>query len=116
MATPWTEELKATVIAQYVAAEPTADTSIEILKEIAEEHEVSPNGVRMILVKAKVYVAKTPAASSATASGGTKRVSKGDILQELTDLIKEKGKEVDEEIINKMTGKMGTYIIELLKG
>ena len=62
----WTDEKKAEVIAAYEAANPTAENSMEVVKEIAEEFEESPNGVRMILTKAGVYVKKAPA------SGGEK--------------------------------------------
>src|SRR6056300_1799363 len=67
----WTDEKKAEVIAAYEAADPTPENSMEIVKDIAEEHEESPNGVRMILTKAGVYVKKAPA------SGGSKAASNG---------------------------------------
>ncbi|HEY9706382.1 MAG TPA: hypothetical protein V6C58_28365, partial [Allocoleopsis sp.] len=54
----WTEELKKEAIQKYQDADPTPDTSTEIIKDIAEELEQSPNGVRMILVQAGVYVKK----------------------------------------------------------
>ena len=47
----WTEEQKAKVIEAYEAAGPTPENSTEIIKDIAEEFEQSPNGVRMILVR-----------------------------------------------------------------
>jgi hypothetical protein len=40
---------------------PTPENSMEIVKAIAEEMGQSPNGVRMILTKAGVYVKKAPA-------------------------------------------------------
>ena len=66
----WDDDKKAAVIAAYEEAEPTPENSMEIVKEIAEEYEESPNGVRMILSKAGVYVKKTPATGSGTSSGG----------------------------------------------
>ena len=39
---------------------------MEIVKDIADEFEESPNGVRMILTKAGVYVKKAPASGGAT--------------------------------------------------
>jgi len=54
----WTEELKQEVIAKYEGAGPTPESSTEIIKDIAEEIEMSPNGVRMVLVQAGVYVKK----------------------------------------------------------
>ena len=71
----WDDEKKAAVIEQYEAANPTPENSMEIVAELAEEFEESPNGVRMILTKAGVYVKKAPASGAAKASsnggGGT---------------------------------------------
>ena len=55
----WTDELKAEVIAKYEGAGPTPESSTEIIKDIAEEIEMSPNGVRMVLVQAGVYVKRS---------------------------------------------------------
>jgi hypothetical protein len=57
-------------VAMYLEAEPTPENSTEIVASIAEELEQSPNGVRMILSKAEVYVKKAPAASESKSSGG----------------------------------------------
>ena len=57
----WTDEKKAEVIEAYESANPTPENSMEIVAEIAEEHNESPNGVRMVLTKAGVYVKKAPA-------------------------------------------------------
>ena len=56
--TVWTDELRAEAIEAYEAAEPTAENSMDVVKKIAEDMEQSPNGVRAILSKAGVYVAK----------------------------------------------------------
>jgi transposase-like protein len=47
----WTDEKKAEVIEAYESANPTPESSMEIVKEIAEEYDESPNGVRMILIR-----------------------------------------------------------------
>ena len=52
----WDDDKKAAVIAAYEEQNPTPENSMEIVKEIADEYEESPNGVRMILSKAGVYV------------------------------------------------------------
>ena len=72
----WDDEKKAAVIQAYTDADPTPENSMDIVAEIADEYEESPNGVRMILSKAGVYVKKTPAASggSSSGSGGGTRV------------------------------------------
>ena len=51
----WTDEKKQEAVEMYTAEEPTPENSMEIVKDIAEQLEESPNGVRMILTKAGVY-------------------------------------------------------------
>ena len=108
----WTDEKKAEVIEAYEAANPTPENSMEIVAEIAEEHNESPNGVRMVLTKAGVYVKKAPASGGAKAgstggSGG--RVSKAAAIESLPAAISDAGQEVDEEILSKLTGKAAMY-------
>lgn len=111
--TQWTDELKAKAIKMYTDAEPTAENSMEIVKEIADALNQSPNGVRMILSKAEVYIKKTPAASSksTSTSGGDKapRVSKEAAHADLKAAIEAAGGETDDEIISKLTGKAAQY-------
>jgi hypothetical protein len=116
----WTDELKAKVIEMYEQAGPTPESSTEIIKDIAEEIEMSPNGVRMVLVQAGVYVKKDSSAGSAkttkTASGeGTKRVSKEDSIAALKAAIEAKGGPIDEDILGKLTGKAAVYFASVLK-
>lgn len=110
----WTDELKAKVISEYVASNPTPETSGDIVKQIAEEFDATPNGVRMILTKAGVYIKKAAATSAKGSSEGTKRVSKQDALDSLTTKIEALGLEVDDTIVSKLTGKAAIYITELL--
>jgi len=113
----WDDEKKAAVIEAYEKAEPTPETSMEIVKEIAEEYEESPNGVRMILTKAGVYVKKTPASGGgekkAASTGGT-RVSKAAAAEALSAAISDAGQEVDEEIVSKLTGKAAQYFTTII--
>ena len=111
----WTDEKKAEVIEAYESQSPTPENSMEIVKEIAEEFEESPNGVRMVLTKAGVYVKKAPASSGGTksTSGGT-RVSKAAAIESLTAAISDAGQEVDEEILNKLTGKAAMYFTTVI--
>ena len=118
----WTPELKQTVIDRYLSQNPTGDTSTEIIKDLEEEFEQSPNGVRMILVQAEVYVKKEAAAggpsktTSTTKSGDApKRISKETALKSLSDAITDAGGTVDSEILDKMTGKAAMYFVEVIK-
>ena len=116
----WTEELKAKVIKMYEEAEPTPTSSTEIIKDIAEQIEQSPNGVRQVLVQAGVYVKKevsTEKAKGTTTAkaDGTKRVSKESQLDALKAAIAAKGATVDDEIISKLTGKAAAYFVSVLE-
>lgn len=115
----WTDEQKQEAIEAYKAAEPTPETSTEIIKDIAEDMEQTANGVRMILVQAGVYVKKD---ATATPSKGGKpstgdkapRVSKESQIADLKAAIVAKGAEVDDEILSKLTGKAATYFTKVL--
>ena len=65
---PWTDESKAEAVELYTQENPTPETSMEIVKDIADQLGESPNGVRMILTKAGVYVKKTPATGTTKTS------------------------------------------------
>lgn len=115
----WDDVKKAKAIKMYTDANPTPETSIEIVKEIAEALEETPNGVRMILAKAEVYVkqAASGGASKSSTSDGDKpkRVSKADSISTLSELIQSQGITPDNEILEKLTGKQAVYFTELMK-
>lgn len=116
----WTEDQKTQVIAAYEAAGPTPETSTEIIKDIAEEFEQSPNGVRMVLVQAGVYVKKDAGAGTDKPKAGgakadaPKRVSKESSIAALKAAIEARGGQVDDEILDKLTGKAAVYFIQVL--
>ena len=115
----WTDENKNQVIAAYKAANPTPETSTEIIKEIAEDMEATANGVRMILMTAGVYIKKDATATPAKgkdASGAEKapRVSKESQIADLKAAIEAKGAEADEDILSKLTGKAAAYFLKVL--
>ena len=106
----WTDESKAEAVEMYTSAEPTPETSMEVVKEIADELNESPNGVRMILTRAGVYVKKTPASkSTSNGSTGGGRVSKADAQDALSSALQDAGMEADDSIISKLTGKAAVY-------
>ncbi len=116
----WDDDKKASAIQMYQESDPTSDNSMEIVNSIAEELHESPNGVRMILTKAGVYVKKTAAtggtkssASSAKETGT--RVSKEAAHNRLIMAINDVGGEVDNELIGKLTGKAALYFAGILE-
>ena len=111
---PWTDESKAEAVELYTQEPPTPETSMEIVKDIADQLGESPNGVRMILTKAGVYVKKTPAAKSSGGSTGGTRVSKQAAQDALVAAITDAGAEVDEDVVSKLTGKAAQYFTKVL--
>jgi transposase-like protein len=110
----WTDEAKAQAVEMYTDEEPTPENSMEIVKMIAEELGESPNGVRMILTKAGVYVKKTPAAKSSSGGTGGGRVNVAAAQEQLSSAISDMGEEPDAAIIGKLTGKAAVYFAGLL--
>lgn len=110
----WDDDKKAQAVSMYEDQGPTPETSMEIVKAIAEELEESPNGVRMILTKAGVYVKKTPATGSTKTSSGGGRVSKAAAQEALSAAIIDAGQEVDEDVISKLTGKAAQYFTTVI--
>ena len=112
----WTDEKKLKVIELYKKANPTPETSIEIVQEVAEEVNETPNGVRMVLTKAGVYIKKGVAgASKPSASTGGTKVSKEASHATLREAINDAGQEVNDELIEKLTGKAAIYFAEIIK-
>ena len=110
----WTDEKKQEAVDMYTAEEPTPENSMEIVKDIADQLEESPNGVRMILTKAGVYVRKTPAPSGGSGGGGGSRVSVADAQAAVTSALSDAGQEVDAAIISKLTGKAANYFATII--
>ena len=106
----WDDDKKAQAVSMYEEQEPTPETSMEIVKDIAEELDESPNGVRMILTKAGVYVKKSPATNGGGGSTGGGRVSKQAMQEELIAAISDAGQAVDNDIIDKLSGKAAQYL------
>ena len=110
----WDDAKKAEAVDLYSGQEPTPETSMEIVKDIADSLGESPNGVRMILTRAGVYIKKSPTRSSSSNSTGGGRVSKTDAQNTLRDAIQDAGQEVDMSIIDKLTGKAAVYITGII--
>tara|TARA_B100001063_G_scaffold50860_1_gene44900 strand:+ start:6038 stop:6508 length:471 start_codon:yes stop_codon:yes gene_type:complete len=111
----WDDNRKAEAVDMYTNAEPTPETSMEIVADIAEQMGESVNGVRMILTKAGVYVKKTPAARSSSSGNGGGRVSVADAQNTLSNALTDAGLEVDEAIISKLTGKAAVYFTSVIE-
>ena len=119
----WTDEKRQLVIEQYNEImqneynndEDRAAASVEVVKELAEIHGETPNGVRLILSKAGAYIKQTKAKKATESKSGGTRISKADAIQILTAMIESVGAEVDEEILSKLTGKAAAYLTTVLQ-
>jgi hypothetical protein len=111
----WTDELKKDLVEAYKAAEPTPETSIEIVKGLAEEFDATANGVRNILTREQVYVKASPSKPATSGGGGSTRVNKAEAQGQLKELIESVGKEVDDSIVDKLTGKAALYLVDVFK-
>lgn len=108
----WDDDKKAQAVSMYEEAAPTPETSVEIVKDIADELGETANGVRMILTKAGVYIKKTPATGAAKTSSGSTggtRVSKAAAIEALSQALTDAGQEVDEDVVSKLTGKAAQF-------
>jgi len=117
----WTDETKQSAIDAYLAGNPTPENSTELVKQIAEDMSESPNGVRMILTQAKVYVKKDTSTATSTKTGGATsatdkapRVSKESQIAELRAAIEAKGAKIDDDVLSKLTGKAAAYFVAVL--
>lgn len=117
--TTWTPELKQEIIDEYLEAGPTPETSPEIVKAIAEERDMSPNAIRQVLVQSGKYLKKEVTDSGKTStkskeSSGTKRGSKEEQIGALKAAITAVGHEVDDDILDKLTGKAAVYLTAVI--
>lgn len=113
----WTDELKAEVSEAYLELDPTPETTMDCVKQVADAFDKTVNGVRLILTKQGVYIRKDIAKSSATASSENKpkRVNKAEAIHNLKKAIKAAGHDVDNDICDRLTGKAAVYITGLIK-
>ena len=107
----WTDEQREEAKELYLNANPTPETTTEIVKDVAETMGQTANGVRMILNKMDdVYIkaasAKTP--SKAGDSDKPKRVSKADSANALIKALEAEAVELSDDdlaVIGRLTGK-----------
>ena len=111
-ATGGSVELKEQVIEEYLAGNPTPETTGDLINGLAAKHDKSKNGIVRILVLAQVYVTRTKQKAE---TSGTTKVSKADSLMTLTNLIDANELELDSTVIDKLTGKAAIYWAGVIK-
>lgn len=113
-----TPELRESVVQAYVEAineydeAERAKVTMEVVNGIATEFGLTPNGTRVILTNAGVYITKKLEPKAASATGGTgARVNKEGAHKALTAALEAIGVEdVDQEVVSKLTGKAAQYL------
>ena len=108
----WTPEKRQKAIDLYESKGPTEENTMDLVKEVAEELEMSANGVRRILSAGGVYVTKAPVSSKAEGAKKSTRVNKAEALSDLKAAIEKCGHALDEEahnIIDRLTGKAAVF-------
>jgi len=111
----WSDELKEKVVKMYEESNPTPENTVEICADIAEQVDKTPNGVRIILMHAGVWVKKAQAKKDGASSDDKpKRVSKQDAIDALKELLEERNAEVDSAILDKLTGKAAVYFTNVI--
>jgi hypothetical protein len=116
----WDDAKKEKAVKLYTEQNPTPENSVEIVKEVAESLGETPNGVRMILSKAGVYVKSsqtTVSTAKKDTSGEAKvpKVGKADKMTRLSTAIESAGMVPNTEVIEKLTGKAADYFAQVIE-
>lgn len=104
---------------EYSTDEERAEHSTEIVKRIADELDKAVNGTRIILHNSGKFIpqkSKAAKASGGASKSGGVKLSKADQIQALKDVIltaTPEGTELDDAILDKLTGKAAAYFTEL---
>ncbi len=114
----WDDAKKQKAVDLYKKENPTPENSVQIVKNIAEELGETPNGVRMILSKAEVYIKSTPGVT--TSKKGVEptkepKVGKADKIQRLSEAISASNMVPDASILDKLTGKAADYFTVIIE-
>ena len=114
----WDDAKKQKAIDLYVKENPTPENSVQIVKNVAETLGETPNGVRMILSKAEVYIKSTPGVATSK-KGDTApkepKIGKADKIQRLSEAISASNIVPDASILDKLTGKAADYFAVVIE-
>lgn len=83
--------------------------TMDIVKQLSAEYEMSPNGIRMLLQKRGAYIKKSDTPKVAP-TDKPKRMSKEAAHTALKDALEAGGVTADEEIISKLSGVAAQYL------
>ena len=117
----WTPELKAEAISQYVERineflpEDQPSHTLEVIAELAASFGFTKNSMRGVVQQSEHYVKAAKKAPAVSDKPATKRPNKAQALAELKAAIADGGAEVNDELIEKLTGIEAVYFAQVIR-
>ena len=117
----WTPEHKAEAISQYVERineflpEDQPSHTLEVIAELAAEYNFTKNSMRGVIQQSEHYVKAAKKAPAVSDKPTTKRPNKAQALAELKAAIVDGGAEVNDELIEKLTGIEAVYFAQVIR-
>ena len=117
----WTPELKAEAISQYVERineylpEDQPSHTLEVIAELAATFGFTKNSMRGVVQQSEHYVKAAKKAPAVSDKPATKRPNKAQALAELKAAITDGGAEVNDELIEKLTGIEAVYFAQVIR-
>ena len=117
----WTPELKAEAISQYVERineflpEDRPAHTLEVIAELATEYGFTKNSMRGVIQQSEHYVKAAKKVAATSEKPASKRPNKAQAMAELKAAIVDGGAEVNEELIEKLTGIEAVYFTQVIR-
>ena len=117
----WTPELKAETISQYVERineflpEDRPSHTLEVIAELAAEYNFTKNSMRGVIQQSEHYVKAAKKVAATSEKPASKRPNKAQAMAELKAVIVDGGAEVNEELIEKLTGIEAVYFTQVIR-
>lgn len=117
----WTPELKAEAISQYVERineflpEDRPSHTLEVIAELAAEYNFTKNSMRGVIQQSEHYVKAAKKVAATSEKPASKRPNKAQAMAELKAAIVDGGAEVNEELIEKLTGIEAVYFTQVIR-
>lgn len=117
----WTPELKAEAISQYVERineflpEDRPSHTLEVIAELATEYGFTKNSMRGVIQQSEHYVKAAKKVAATSEKPASKRPNKAQAMAELKAAIVDGGAEVNDELIEKLTGIEAVYFTQVIR-
>lgn len=117
----WTPELKAEAISQYVERineylpEDQPAHTLEVIAELAASYGFTKNSMRGVIQQSEHYVKAAKKVTATSEKPASKRPNKAQALAELKAAIVDGGAEVNDELIEKLTGIEAVYFTQVIR-